>query len=402
MNALALPIAFMLFIVLAEACWLHWRRSADHDWRDTIFNLNSGHIVLWLFRGMEVALFGWIASHASLDWFTRMPVALQWTAGILAWDFCFYWLHRLHHRYRLLWAVHVVHHQGEKFNLSLGVRNSWYSSLTSIPFFLILALLGMPVEMFVAVSTLHYSIQLFNHNAVTPRLGWLEYLLVTPNHHRVHHGTHERYIDKNFGGSFIFWDKLFGTFERVHADAPLSYGVIGMAPSENPFRASNDPVLRYLGLKPANAAPAPRSTAPAWLVASGGIILFCVVVAYVWSEGQWPSWWSQAALFLLLACGTIALGGMSEGRRWGWRCWPLICLLVPAALAGAVLPGKTLTWLALSVPLAAHGLLACAYRYRALRLGRTSLPASGQLTVQPDLPVNTGTMRGPANAAQRP
>lgn len=368
MNALALPIAFMLFIVLAEACWLHWQRHSEHDWRDTIFNLNSGHIVLWLFRGVEVALFGWIATHASLNGFTRMPVALQWAAGILAWDFCFYWLHRLHHRYRLLWAVHVVHHQGEKFNLSLGVRNSWYSSLTSIPFFLILAVAGMPVEMFVAVSTLHYSIQLFNHNAVTPKLGWLEYVLVTPGHHRVHHGTHARYIDKNFGGSFIFWDKLFGTFERVHPDAPLSYGVTGMAASENPWRASNAPLLRYAGLKTASTAPAGRPAAPAWLVGSGGVLLFLVVIAYVWLEGQWPVWWQQAALFLLLAAGTVALGGLSEGRRWGSGCWFAICLLVPAALAGAArhgLPGQWLAWLALSLPLAAHGGLALLQTRRA-------------------------------------
>lgn len=369
MNALALPIAFMLFIVLAEACWLHWQRHAEHDWRDTVFNLNSGHIVLWLFRGVEVALFGWIAAHASLNGFTRMPLALQWLIGILAWDFCFYWLHRLHHRYRLLWAVHVVHHQGEKFNLSLGVRNSWYSSLTSIPFFLLLAVLGMPVEMFVAISTLHYSIQLFNHNAVTPRLGWLEYLLVTPAHHRVHHGTHARYIDKNFGGSFIFWDKLFGTFERVHPDAPLSYGVTGMAASENPWRASNAPLLRYAGVKPSPPdGVAAGFAAPAWLVASGGILLFFVVIAYVWLEGQWPVWWHQAALFLLLAAGTIALGGLSEGRRWGRISWPAICLLVPAVLAGAArhgLPGQWLTWLALSLPLAAHGLLTIIRTHRA-------------------------------------
>ncbi|MBX9386419.1 sterol desaturase family protein, partial [Serratia marcescens] len=212
MSDLALPIVFMLFIVVAEAVALQWGRREPVNWHDLVFNLNSGHIMLWLFRGLEITCYGYVAAHFSLGLLDAWPPLLMWLFALLAWDFGFYWLHRLHHRFRVLWAVHVVHHQGEHFNLSLGVRNSWYSSLTSIPFFLLLALAGVPLSVFVTVSIFHYSIQLFNHNALTPKLGVLEKILVTPAHHRVHHVKDMAYSNKNFGGSFIFWDKLFGTF----------------------------------------------------------------------------------------------------------------------------------------------------------------------------------------------
>lgn len=135
MSDLALPIVFMLFIVVAEAVALQWGRREPVNWHDLVFNLNSGHIMLWLFRGLEITCYGYVAAHFSPGLLDARPPLLMWLFALLAWDFGFYWLHRLHHRFRVLWAVHVVHHRGEHFNLSLGVRNSWYSSLTSIPFF---------------------------------------------------------------------------------------------------------------------------------------------------------------------------------------------------------------------------------------------------------------------------
>lgn len=124
MSDLALPIVFMLFIVVAEAVALQWGRREPVNWHDLVFNLNSGHIMLWLFRGLEITCYGYVAAHFSLGCWMPWPPLLMWLFALLAWDFGFYWLHRLHHRFRVLWAVHVVHHQGEHFNLSLGVRNS--------------------------------------------------------------------------------------------------------------------------------------------------------------------------------------------------------------------------------------------------------------------------------------
>ncbi|OJT39294.1 sterol desaturase family protein [Serratia plymuthica] len=328
MSDLAMPIVFMLFVVVGEAGILQWVQRQRVNWHDVVFNLNSGHIMLWLFRGLEITCYGYVAAHFSLGLLDAWPPLLMGVFALLAWDFGFYWLHRLHHYLRVLWAVHVVHHQGEHFNLSLGVRNSWYSSLTSIPFFLLLALVGVPLTVFVTVSILHYSIQLFNHNALTPRLGVLEKILVTPAHHRVHHVKDPAYSNKNFGGSFIFWDKLFGTFCPSLPETPFAYGVGGDKASANPFWASNLPFLRYFRLAWRPAAANDRFRCSAFSLFSGAMLLFTLVIGYVYQYGYGYAdiHWPQMALLALLALGSVALGGMSEGRGWAIVAWLLVTL----------------------------------------------------------------------------
>ncbi|MEN4239969.1 sterol desaturase family protein [Serratia marcescens] len=371
MSDLALPIVFMLFIVVAEAVALQWGRREPVNWHDLVFNLNSGHIMLWLFRGLEITCYGYVAAHFSLGLLDAWPPPLMWLFALLAWDFGFYWLHRLHHRFRVLWAVHVVHHQGEHFNLSLGVRNSWYSSLTSIPFFLLLALAGVPLSVFVTVSIFHYSIQLFNHNALTPKLGVLEKILVTPAHHRVHHVKDMAYSNKNFGGSFIFWDKLFGTFCPALPTTPFSYGVSGDRPSANPFWASNLPFLRYFRLAWRPAPGRPRDRRSALSVFSGAMLLFSLVVGYVYQYGygygdiSWP----QMALLVLLALGSVALGGMTEGRRWASAVWLLIALGMPLLFIG-YLGWPQRYWHIAMAAVALHALCV------ALGWGRVAAPAA--------------------------
>ena len=284
MSDLAIPIAIMLVVVMGEAMILRWVQRRPVDWHDVVFNLNSGHIMLWLFRGLEVAFYGLVATHFSLGLLDTWPPLIMWAFALLAWDFCFYWLHRLHHYFGVLWAVHLVHHQGEHFNLSLGVRNSWYSSLTSIPFFIVLAILGVPLHVFVTVSILHYSMQLFNHSALTPKLGILESVLVTPAHHRVHHVKDRAYSDKNFGGTFIFWDKLFGTFSRL-PETPYVFGVGGVRSSSNPFWASNVPFMRYLRLQSPSARPSNVLRHSSMSVLSGALLLFTLVVGYIYQYG---------------------------------------------------------------------------------------------------------------------
>ena len=182
LKMLALSFLIMLAFVLAELLILKWVRKTPVPWKDVIFNLNSGHILMWVFRGVEVAAFALLLRHANLHIVDQWPVAAQWVLAFFAWDLCFYWMHRLHHKIPLLWAVHVVHHQGEHFNLSLGVRNSWYSSLTNFPFIAILAVLGVPLEIFLVVSSLHYTVQFYNHNALVNKSGILDKFMVTPSH----------------------------------------------------------------------------------------------------------------------------------------------------------------------------------------------------------------------------
>lgn len=319
-NLMVFPLAFMLFFIVAEMLLLQWQgRGTEFSWQDTILNLNSGHVVLWLFRGVEVFVFGWVASHWSLGIISSWPTLWQWVFAFIVWDFCFYVLHYAHHKIGLLWAIHEVHHEGRYFNVSLGARNSWYSSLSSIPFFVWMAFLGLPVEIFLVVSTIHYGIQLFNHNAVTPRLRYLEKFMVTPTHHRVHHSDHPVYHDTNFGGSFVMWDKLFGTYKTAQVEYPVCYGVTGHDASTNPLHTNHDPLRRWLQ-QPAVKRPAVTLAWPAWVIATAGVGWFVVVLLYVAGDGYWALW-QQYSIFSWLVLGTVAIGGLSEGRawaRWGW------------------------------------------------------------------------------------
>lgn len=326
MSAVAIPILLMLALVLGEMLILNREARGSVDWHDVAFNLNSGHLMLWLFRGLEIAVFGFVVSSFSLGVMDHLPRWGIWVFAFIAWDFCFYWLHRLHHEYRLLWAVHVVHHEGEHFNLSLAIRNSWYSSLASIPFFLPLALLGVPLDVFITVSILHYAVQMMNHSALTPHLGFLEHVLVTPAHHRVHHVADRAWSDSNYAGSFVIWDKLFGTYRADLPDGDFAYGVTDARPVFNPALASNLPILRHILRKRMPDATAARYQLDGRMVLAGTVLLFGLVTGYIWRYGYGAPNGEQALLFGLLALGAVALGALSDGRIWALRVWPVITL----------------------------------------------------------------------------
>jgi sterol desaturase/sphingolipid hydroxylase (fatty acid hydroxylase superfamily) len=137
---------------------------------------------------------------------------LYWTVLLFAQDFMFYWLHRVDHYCRLFWAVHVTHHSSEEFNLTVGFRSSVFQPLYRFVYFIPLSLMGFnPLDtMFMYAATQIYGILI--HTKTVGKLGFLEWFLSTPSHHRVHHGSNIKYLDKNMGMVFIIWDKLFGTF----------------------------------------------------------------------------------------------------------------------------------------------------------------------------------------------
>jgi sterol desaturase/sphingolipid hydroxylase (fatty acid hydroxylase superfamily) len=349
MSFFATSFGIMLALILLEQAVLHWRHRREGKahwqvpWRDIVSNLDSGHILMWVFRGMEVALFGWLAGHASLHLLDALPATLVWIFGLFAWDFSFYWMHRLHHRVPVLWRVHAIHHEGQHFNLSLGVRNAWYSSLTSAIFTAPLAILGLPAEIFVVVSSIHYSVQFYNHTALLGSSGWLERWLITPAHHRVHHAMAPIYLNRNFGGTFLCWDHWFGSFQAIDSQVPLVYGVRGHIGSDNPLWAHHPEarglwhrlVHRVTRLWPAPhgvRTAAPRLDIPSSYIGVGGIALFTAVIHFVNQQGRSHSG-VLLCLFALIFLGTLALGSLSEGRRsglWGWRL--------------LALPGVAATW----------------------------------------------------------
>lgn len=156
--------------------------------------------------------------------FSFSPV-LYWGVLILLEDFMYYWLHRVDHYCRFFWAVHVTHHNSEEFNFTVGFRSSVFQPLYRFIYFIPLALLGFKG---IDIMFIYSATQIFGilaHTQTIKKLGFLEYLIVTPSHHRVHHGSNVRYLDKNMGMLLIIWDKLFGTFQPEEESDPVKFGL---------------------------------------------------------------------------------------------------------------------------------------------------------------------------------
>ncbi len=202
-----------------------WEERRFYSWQDTLTNL----YLMFLNLGLE--LLTRFISFAGLFYFFYLydfqaqPNWIYWLLLVLGVDFCYYWLHRMNHEVRLFWAVHVTHHSSDYFNLTVGFRSSVFETLYRFIFYIPLALFGFhPLDIYFIHSLLQiYGILV--HTQYVGKLGWLEYVLVTPSHHRVHHASNVRYLDKNIGMTFIWWDKMFGTFEPERPNEPIEYGL---------------------------------------------------------------------------------------------------------------------------------------------------------------------------------
>ena len=161
------------------------------------------------------------------------PSPLGWIAVMVAWDFAYYWDHRFSHEIRLFWAAHVNHHSSRAYNLSTALRQPWTALQTTL-FVAPLALLGFSAEMLYLAWGFNLIYQYWVHTEVVGRLGPLEWVLNTPSHHRVHHGANPQYLDKNYGGILILWDRLFGTF-APEIEPPV-YGLTKNIDTYNPLR----------------------------------------------------------------------------------------------------------------------------------------------------------------------
>jgi sterol desaturase/sphingolipid hydroxylase (fatty acid hydroxylase superfamily) len=158
----------------------------------------------------------------------------HWGLLFLLVDFIYYWHHRSMHGIRWMWASHVVHHSPVTITFSGAYRIS-VTSLFSLlfVFYLPVYIVGFPPLAFIQVYAVHLFYQFWLHTDLIPKLGWLEYVFNTPSHHRVHHAVNPRYIDKNHGGIFIIYDRIFGTFQEELESDPCRYGLVGHAPSHN-------------------------------------------------------------------------------------------------------------------------------------------------------------------------
>lgn len=231
----AIPFFIALIIIEAVAARLMGKqvnRSAD-----TISSLSSGVTnTVKQVLGLSIAVVGyvWLVEHVAL--FEIKVVWLTYVIAFLAKDFAGYWIHRLEHTINFLWNRHIIHHSSEEFNLSCALRQSVSEAFSFIGVFMLpAAILGVPAEVFAVVAPLHLFAQFWYHTRIIDKMGFLEKIIVTPSHHRVHHAMNGPYLDKNFGQILIIWDKLFGTFQPELADEPPVYGVKRPVRTWNPL-----------------------------------------------------------------------------------------------------------------------------------------------------------------------
>lgn len=322
----------LLFVCIIIELLLMRYSKESIPWKEIIVNINSGHILMWIFRSLAISAYQLSLDYFSLHLIDSWPYVAQWIFGFFAWDFCFYWSHRFHHKYPALWAVHVVHHEGEHFNLSLGVRNSWYSSVTSFPFFFVLTLVGLPLQIFVIVSGIHYFVQFYNHNHFIKKSGWLEYIMVTPSHHRVHHGKNDVYIDKNFGGTFVFWDKLFKSFQKEKEDVQVQFGVNDPSSTANFILLNNIPFLKLFGKYRKRQGTKMNSfVIPTYVNIMATSLLICLLLCFIRLENS-IALEEKTMLFFITFLGTIGVGGMSENKLWGLLTWIFSSLVLSIAI----------------------------------------------------------------------
>jgi alkylglycerol monooxygenase len=227
---IAVPL-FALLIAI-ESYFVIRQAQKEYDRKDTWTNIALGFGSLafgFVFGFIQGFFYEMLYSAAPF----QMPMNTVWAWVLLIFvdDFAYYWFHRASHEVRFFWNFHVVHHSSNQYNLSVAVRQSWFSGIAHWVFYVPVALLGFPLWAFVLMHGLNLVYQFWIHTELIKRLGFLEYFLNTPSHHRVHHGVNNEYLDKNYGGIFIFWDRIFGSFAG-EAETPR-YGIIKPIQSYN-------------------------------------------------------------------------------------------------------------------------------------------------------------------------
>ncbi|MBE1300394.1 MAG: hypothetical protein GJ680_10885 [Alteromonadaceae bacterium] len=238
-DILLMAVPLFLALIIIELI-IDWRRKTGY------YRLNDAYssLVLGMVSRTSQLLFyvsGLTLAMAFIDGWQLLTFSpdnpWHWALAFVLYDFTYYWKHRFGHTYNILWAGHLVHHQSEDFNLTTALRQSStgvFDWIFSIP----MLLLGIPIEMLVTSAAFNLIYQFWVHTQLIDKCGWMERWFVTPSHHRVHHGQNDLYIDKNHGGVFIIWDKLFGTFQAELESEPVIYGVSRASNTFDPITAN--------------------------------------------------------------------------------------------------------------------------------------------------------------------
>ncbi len=232
----AIPI---YLLAIAIEAWLSWRRGLGrYKPSDTLASLSmlvTAGLVELLPRLLALYLMLWLHDISPL----RDVVGRQWWAWVLLFfldDFTYYWFHRCNHEVRLMWAGHVNHHSSQYYNLGTALRQGVGERLYKFAFWMWLPLLGFDPAMIITMVGISLFYQFWIHTEAVDRLpGWIEAVFNTPSHHRVHHGSNVRYLDRNHGGILIIWDRLFGTFSPELDSEPVRFGLTSNIESDHPW-----------------------------------------------------------------------------------------------------------------------------------------------------------------------
>lgn len=374
MDLVQYAIPFFILAMLVELAYGVMVQRNTYRLNDSVSSLSLG-VLSQARRFVTLGVGGYvyylITEYFSLPlmdaghWFT-------WVLAMVLYDFCYYWLHRLGHERTILWAAHVAHHQSEDYNLTTALRQTSTGFLLGWIFYIPMYLLGIPAEVVVTVGSLNLIYQFWVHTEHIPKLGWYEWIFVTPSNHRVHHAQNDVYIDRNYGGLFIIWDRLFGTFQEELDEEPVVFGIRGPLHSWNPVKALTHVYVDMFqdsrrtarwrdklkvwvsrtGWRPADVAAAyPREKndlahferfdprVPA-LVSWYGLFQLVAVVALL--NGMMRaelSYWAGVSLWALLLATTVVTALWLEGRpgatllKWEGARLAWLCLL--AVLLGA-------------------------------------------------------------------
>ncbi|HIN25855.1 MAG TPA: fatty acid hydroxylase family protein, partial [Candidatus Marinimicrobia bacterium] len=235
-TSLFFAIPTFVALILVEAIAAKRKGVKINHSADVISSLSSG-ITNTIRDGVKFSFaiisYSWLVDHMTV--YKLEPVWLAVVIAFVVEDFSGYWMHRLNHRVNIFWNRHIIHHSSEEFNLSCALRQSISNTIRFAAIFMIpAALLGIPTKIFAILGPLHLFMQFWYHTQLIGKLGLLEYILVTPSHHRVHHAINPEYIDRNYSQILIFWDKLFGTFQPELDDVKPVYGTLKPAQTWNP------------------------------------------------------------------------------------------------------------------------------------------------------------------------
>ena len=235
MDIILFSIPFFIGLIAVELVVDRIRETGYYRLNDAISSLNAGifsRVTIIFWRLAPVAMYFWVHENWALF---EIPInPYTWVIAFVCYDFFYYWYHRISHERNLFWAAHVVHHSSEEYNLTTALRQSSGSLLNWI-FYLPMAIAGIEPVQIATVAALNLVYQFWVHSRHVPKLGWYEKWFITPSNHRVHHAVNDEYIDKNYGGVFIIWDRMFGTFQEELDDTPCVYGIRKPLKSWNPF-----------------------------------------------------------------------------------------------------------------------------------------------------------------------